>query len=213
MILRGLKMALGAAVLTLGCGHGDATGPLTTSSTEPAESSPVLPGIDESTPALQMLAPGILNTAVNPRDVAMTPDGRELYFCMAAPGYAQAAILATHYRDGAWSEPQVAPFSGLTASIDLEPFISPEGRRFYFMSTRPARNLGDPFNGPGWRGASVSLSADQRYLFFSSDRPAAGGFFQSGRVSRDQLLAMHVSPGNGGFDIWWVDAAILRRYL
>ena len=78
---------------------------------------------------------------------------------------------------------------------------------------QPARNLGAPFNGAGCRGASFSLSPDGRYLFFSSNRPAAVSFFPDGRVTRDQLLAMHASPGNGGSDIWWVEATILRRYL
>jgi hypothetical protein len=77
----------------------------------------------------------------------------------------------------------------------------------------PARNLGAPFNGPGWRGASVALAPDGRYLFFSSDRPATQEFFPTGRVTRDGLLAMHRSPGNGGLDIWWVDAQILQPFF
>jgi Tol biopolymer transport system component len=67
----------------------------------------------------------------------MTPDGLEMYFCMAAPGYRYAVILVTRYIDGAWTEPVVAPFSGSTGWMDLEPFISPDGNRFFFMSTRP----------------------------------------------------------------------------
>lgn len=85
----------------------------------------------------ELLGPGLINTGLNTRDVTMTPDGRELYFCMAAPGYRHAVILVTHFAEGVWSEPEVAPFSGSTEWIDLEPFISPDGGHFFFMSTRP----------------------------------------------------------------------------
>jgi hypothetical protein len=37
--------------------------------------------------------------------------------------------------DDVWSEPVVAPFSG--EYLDLEPCISPDGERFFFLSTRP----------------------------------------------------------------------------
>lgn len=97
-----------------------------------------LPGGGACTPTPTLLAPGLVNTGVNTRDVTMTPDGREMYFCMAAPGYRYAVILVTRFVDGVWSEPEVAPFSGSQDWIDLEPFISPDGRRFFFMSTRPA---------------------------------------------------------------------------
>jgi len=131
-----------------------------------------LPGGTVAGPDPVLLAPGLVNTGMNTRDAAMTPDGREFYFSMAAPGYRLAAILVTRLVDGVWTTPEVAPFSGSLEAMDLEPFISPDGQRFFFLSTRPdgdeaagdqdiwvmdregdrwsaPRNLGAPVNTPG----------------------------------------------------------------
>lgn len=105
---------------------------------EAVQGAPGLPGNTVPTEVPVLLAQGLINSGVNTRDVTMTPDGRELYYCMAGPGYRHAVILVTKFRDGAWTEPAVAPFSGSSDWIDLEPFVSPDGERFFFMSTRPA---------------------------------------------------------------------------
>lgn len=54
---------------------------------------PALPGGAPPGAAPVVCAPGFITTGVNTRDATLTPDGRELCFCMATPGYAQAAIL------------------------------------------------------------------------------------------------------------------------
>ncbi|MBU2500955.1 hypothetical protein KJ682_06480 [bacterium] len=111
-----------------------------------AIAQPPLPGDVE--PGLQprLWAPGLINTGLITRDVAMTPDQSEIYFCVATAGYAQSAICVVRWEDGAWTGPQIAPFSGDSRWMDLEPFISPDGRRFFFMSNRPAvgEETGDP---------------------------------------------------------------------
>lgn len=122
--------------LVSGCGRagGSANGAATPGR---AGQNPPLPGGAVPTTTPSLLAPGMVNSGMNTRDVAMTPDGRQMYFCMASAGYRYAVILVTRFVDGDWTEPVVAPFSGSTEWIDLEPFISPDGRRFFFMSTRP----------------------------------------------------------------------------
>jgi len=69
------------------------------------------------------------------RDVAMTPDGAELYFGVMAGGF--SVIVQTKLENGRWTKPEVAPFSGNPAYLDIEPAISPDGQRFFFLSTRP----------------------------------------------------------------------------
>ena len=83
----------------------------------------------------EIFAPGIVTTGIYTRDVAMTPDGSELYFgILLGP---VAAIVETHRGpDGTWSEPEVAPFSRDSRFFNLEPAISPDGSRFMFLSTR-----------------------------------------------------------------------------
>jgi hypothetical protein len=83
----------------------------------------------------ELFAPGLISTGVYTRDVAMTPDGNEFYFCAVLGNHDWYGILVTRRVDGTWTEPRVAPFSGRYK--DMEPTISPDGRRFLFMSFRP----------------------------------------------------------------------------
>jgi hypothetical protein len=93
------------------------------------------PYLGQKPPGLkpEIFAPGIISTGLATRDVAMTPDGNELYFAVTLGG--RTMIMETHQRDGIWTEPAVASFSG--RYLDIEPAISPDGQRFFFLSTRP----------------------------------------------------------------------------
>lgn len=130
--LAGYGTAIVLVCLLCGCGGSRPAAPASGA----RGASPLLPG-GAAGPVPQILAPGFISTAVTTRDVALSPDGRELYFCMAAPRNAQASIFVSRHVDGAWTEPRVAAFSGSTDHIDLEPFVSPDGQRLYFVSTRP----------------------------------------------------------------------------
>jgi Tol biopolymer transport system component len=102
-----------------------------------ASSFPELKGpyLGQEPPGLEpeIFAPGIVSTGLATRDVAMMPDGNELYFAVTLGG--RTMIMETHRENGIWTEPAVAPFSG--RYLDIEPAISPDGQRFYFLSTRP----------------------------------------------------------------------------
>lgn len=81
----------------------------------------------------EIFALGVVSTGLATRDVAMMPDGSELYFGATVGG--RSLIMVTREIGGLWTEPEVAPFSG--RYLDLEPAISPDGQRFFFLSTRP----------------------------------------------------------------------------
>jgi Tol biopolymer transport system component len=142
-------------------------------------------------PTPELFAPGLVTTGMLTRDVAITPDGDEIYFCIASEGYRYAAILVSKRIDGRWTAPAVAPFSGHAEWIDLEPAIAPDGERFYFLSTRPdgqeepgdqdiwfmdregdgwgePRNLGPPVNTVGGE-FFPSLTRDGTLYFTRSD--------------------------------------------
>jgi hypothetical protein len=92
----------------------------------------------------RLFAPGVVSTGLATRDVAMMPDGSELYFGVTIGG--RAAIMVTEQQeDGIWTAPVVAPFSG--RSLDIEPAISPDGQRFFFLSARPQPGKEEL---PGW---------------------------------------------------------------
>ena len=123
---------------------------------------------------------------------AFTPDGKTLYFVRSTPNFNLWTILVSHFEKGRWSTPDVAPFSGQHS--DADPFITPDGTKFLFISNRPVegkkepdtdiwmmektgvnwsapKNLGAPVNSPGseW----YPTLARNGTLYFGSDR--AGG--------------------------------------
>jgi len=91
----------------------------------------------------EIFAPGIVSTGLATRDLAMTPDGDEIYFSVTVGG--RTMIMVSRIDDGVWREPEVAPFSG--RYLDIEPSISPDGQRFFFLSTRPQSGQEEK---PGW---------------------------------------------------------------
>ena len=91
--------------------------------------------LPDSIPTL--FAPGVVSTGMFTRDVAITPDGKELYFCMAIGNYTYSTILCMKEVDGKWQTPEIVPFSGGPGVLDFEPALSADGSRLYFLSTRP----------------------------------------------------------------------------
>ncbi len=143
----------------------------------------------------ELFAPGIVNTAIGTRDMAITPDGNEIYFCHTALKYQYGAIFVTRLVNGQWSKPKVASFSGSLDWIDIEPALSIDGKKLLFHSTRPtepggenakdlwavdrkedgswgeAYNLGKPINSEGAE-FFPSLTRDGT-LFFSRSVPGS----------------------------------------
>src|SRR5438132_8908272 len=66
---------------------------------------------------------------------AFTPDGKTLYFLKNDPSFNHWTIVVSREQNGKWSTPEVAPFSGQFS--DADPFITLDGQRFFFISTRP----------------------------------------------------------------------------
>jgi Tol biopolymer transport system component len=98
--------------------------------TSSGPSDPALP--PPGAPAV-LFAPGVVSTG----DVfasTFTPDGRTVVFTrFAAP---KMTLMTSSFANGRWGEPTVLPFSGTYR--DLDPAFSPDGRRLYFSSWRPA---------------------------------------------------------------------------
>jgi hypothetical protein len=82
----------------------------------------------------EVFAPGIVSTGLYTRDIAMSKEGNEIYFCIS--DVAATAIFETKLVNNRWTEPVIAPFSG-KGFFDFEPHISPRGNKFFFLSNRP----------------------------------------------------------------------------
>jgi hypothetical protein len=107
-----------------------------------AEEFPVLTGpyLGQTSPGEepQLFAPRIVNTGLYTRDLAMMPDGSEIYYGVNVGNYEVTAIMVTRQVAGRWTQPEVASFSADPRWSDIEPAIAADGKTFYFASTRPA---------------------------------------------------------------------------
>jgi len=81
-----------------------------------------------------MFGPERISTQRNERDFAISPDGKEIFYSYALPGFSFSTILSFRYTDAGWSGPRVASFSGMYN--DLEPALSPDGNKLFFISRR-----------------------------------------------------------------------------
>jgi hypothetical protein len=92
-------------------------------------------------PHATLFAPGIISNGDYESHATFTPDGREMYFLKMAPNFSRWSIFVSRYKDGSWSEPEVAPFSGQYQ--DADPYITADGKHFYFISDRPVEAGGE----------------------------------------------------------------------
>ncbi|MBZ4414783.1 hypothetical protein K8640_41870 [Myxococcus sp. XM-1-1-1] len=150
-----------------------------------------------STP--EVLSPGFISLPEQEEwRIAFTPDGRTAFWGVSAgffPETRQATIVFSEWRNGRWTQPRPASFSGVHSDID--PFVSPDGRRLFFSSIRPVngqpradvemwvveRRRDGGWGEPRHLGAAVHSTADELYpsvdaegtLYFGSDREGGYG--------------------------------------
>jgi Tol biopolymer transport system component len=96
----------------------------------------------------ELFAPGIISGPVDDASPTFTPDGKTVYFHRRGAAFG-GVILTSTLKDGKWSEPQIASFSGKWS--DIEPAMSPDGSYLVFSSNRPTAPGGEPLNGR-WGG-------------------------------------------------------------
>lgn len=136
--------------------------------------------------------------------ITFTPDGRTAFWAVGEvffPFSRQATVVYSEWSQGRWSEPRVAPFSGVYS--DLDPFFSPDGRRLFFSSIRPVGGVeredselwvverqGNGWGEPRHLGDAVNSTSDELYssvdsdgtLYFGSDRPGGYGLWDIWRA-------------------------------
>ncbi len=143
-----------------------------------------------------LFAPGIISTGDYESHATFTPDGREMYFLKMAPNFSRWSIFVSHYRNGSWSQPEVASFSGQYQ--DADPYVTADGKHFYFISDRPVEAGGERqshhdiwvmdktesgWSAPRHLPAPVNSDADSYYpialkngtLYFGSERKGSKG--------------------------------------
>jgi WD40-like Beta Propeller Repeat len=147
-------------------------------------------------PKATLFAPGIISTGDYESHPTFTPHGQEIYFLKMAPNFSRWSIFVSRYENGSWSKPEVAPFSGQYQ--DADPYITADGKHFYFISDRPVQSGGPRQSNhdiwvmdktdSGWSAprhlpSPVNSDADEFYpialksgtLYFGSQRKEANG--------------------------------------
>ena len=87
-------------------------------------------------PIPQIFAGGVVCTG-HEFGLTFTPDMKEGYFTRTFPDKKINHILRTEFKDGRWQTAITTSFSDDRWS-DLDPSLSPNGKRLFFISTRPA---------------------------------------------------------------------------
>jgi Tol biopolymer transport system component len=177
----------------------------------------------------RLFAPGVVSTGMFTRDMAITPDGKEIYFCVAIGNYTYSTILWTREVEGGWTPPEIVPFSGGPGVLDFEPALSPDGTRLYFLSTRPNGDepVGDQDiwyvdrSGTGWSqpvnlGAPVNTDGGEFFpslthdgtLYFTRNEKGSNlnQIFRSrnvnGAFQEPELLPKQVNCGSNRFNAY-----------
>lgn len=104
-----------------------------------------------------LAAPELLwiNSGVNNRDITFSTDADVMLTTITSPKNNHAAIVVSYWRNGQWTPPVVAPFSG--QHPDIEPAFSPDGLTLYFASRRPRPGR----DGEDWDLWQVALKAGE----------------------------------------------------
>lgn len=149
--------------------------------------------------------PGLVNTEAKEFALSLTPSGDRLFFTRQSQGEKgeHEVIYESRFANGSWQPATVVAFSGTWD--DADPFVSPDGRWLYFMSTRPTEGptegkaertdfelwrvplAGDGFGKPEWLSTVGSLEGDSY--------PTVG---RSGEL----VFASRRAGGLGGNDLW-----------
>lgn len=91
---------------------------------------------DKAPASPEVFAPDMISTGLSERDLAISPDGKEMFYTLQSPqGIFQTIVYRQKDGKGNWSNPEVAPFAGKFS--DLEPAFSFDGTKLYFSSNRP----------------------------------------------------------------------------
>jgi hypothetical protein len=95
----------------------------------------------------RVFAPGVISGPANDAAATFTPDGKTVYFFRS--NGEDYDIMSSHFVNGGWSQPTIAPFSGHWR--DLEPAMAPDGSYLIFASSRPLK-AGDKALDGHWGG-------------------------------------------------------------
>ncbi len=113
---------------------------------------PVLKGpyLGQKPPGMipEIFAPGIVSTGMHEAALVFSPDGKLMSFYIMHLTHGFTAIVFVEQKNGQWTKPQVASFSG--KFHDSDAFFSYDSQRLFFNSDRPSEDNGKAGNLDIW---------------------------------------------------------------
>lgn len=88
------------------------------------------------------MGPDTLSSAAPEFATTITPDGKKIYFNRTTPDRKSIYLMESEKAGQTWSAPQLASFTDSTFR-ELDPFVSPNGRRLFFSTNRPVEGRQD----------------------------------------------------------------------
>lgn len=155
----------------------------------------------------QLFTDAGINTFMNERDIALSPDGKEIFYSVyLQQSQFHAIIHCIKDAKGRWSEPQIASFSGIYS--DMEPAFTPDGKKLFFSSNRPASSSpkkdydiwfvekkGSSWESPQNPGPGINTDADE---FFPSIAANGNLYFTAAYengIGREDIYVAKFSEG------------------
>ncbi|MDX1685179.1 MAG: exo-alpha-sialidase [Saprospiraceae bacterium] len=90
---------------------------------------------EEKMDAVHIFKPNIISTPLYERDLAITPDRKEMIYTLGDQKQTRRCLVSVKKGKEGWGESQILNISGRYQ--DIEPFFHLEGQRLYFASDRP----------------------------------------------------------------------------
>jgi len=158
------------------------------------------------------------------RDIAITPDGQEIYFSSNNENHTQSRIYVTKIVNGVWTEPAPVPFASDASLKYGEPFLSSDGSKMYFVSVRPigsrsdyniwyVERVGDDWGEPKEIGLPINSEFNEFFpsvtasgtIYFTRTIPSDGTYiFRSkllnGEYSEPEKLGPEINATNDQYN-------------
>ncbi|WP_164977402.1 TolB family protein [Ancylomarina salipaludis] len=196
------------------------------------ETFPILRGpyMGQKLPGLnpEIFAPNIISNGLANRDVAISPDGKEMYFTLHTAKFQYATIVYSKLVKGTWTKPEIVPFARDSRYKYLEPAFSYDGKKLFFVSDQPKDDSGkaediwvvdrkqDSWGEPYNLGAPVNFEGGDFYpsltkdgtLYFTRDELEGqiSNIYRSrlvdGKYTTPQKLPSQINCGTNRFNAY-----------
>ena len=148
----------------------------------------------------KVFAPGIVSNGRNASSPVISPDGTEIYWDVDKIWY-------TTLKDGRWTIPEMVSFCAEDEYLYRVPCVSPDGRKIYFLSTRPGSVSQDKENiwyvdriSKGWsHPVPISSKVNALRIHWNISISNSGTiYFQGNRIDIHEQSGIYFSKMQNG---------------